>query len=126
MRSLKTLLAVNGLVFFIRAVTNLVRPTSFYLESDAPKYAVDAVRVIGITYAALAVIQLGMWRVDDRRAVRAVAGASQLFAAGIAVQAATQGSSSTDTFHRIRFASAAENAAVVVLYALLLHRERGV
>jgi len=122
-RALKTLLAVNGLVFLIRALLNVFRPTSFYLESGAPEYASDAVRVLGITYGVLGFIQLGMWRVSDRRAVVVVSSGSLLFAAGVAVQAMTQEGSSTDSFHQMRLASAAENVAVAALYAFLLYRE---
>ena len=68
--------------------------------------------------------QIGMWRVSDRRAVRAVSGASLLFAAGMAGKALTQGSGPTDAFHRMRYASAAENAGVAALYGALLARGR--
>lgn len=123
MRALKTLLAVNGLVFLIRALLNVFRPTSFYLESGAPEYASDAVRVLGITYGVLGSIQLGMWRVSDRRAVLVLSSGSLLFAVGVAVQAMNQAGSSTDRFHQMRLASAAENVAVAGLYAFLLYRE---
>ena len=123
MRALKTLLAINGVVFLIRAVLNVFRPTSFYLESGAPEYAGDAVRVLGITYGVFGLIQLGMWQVVDRRAVRVVSWGSLLFASGIALQASAQGGSSTDSFHQMRLASAAENVAVATLYAFLLYRE---
>ena len=124
MRALKTLLVINGLVFLLRALLNLFRPTSFYLESDAPAYAVDAVRVLGVTYGVLGLIQLGMWRVTDRRAVRIVSAASLLFATGIAAQASIQDTTSGDRFHQMRRASAAENLTLVGLYAYLLYRER--
>jgi hypothetical protein len=122
MRWLKILLALNGVVFLWRAFNNIFRPTSFYLLSDAPKYAVDAVRVIGISFIALGLIQLGTWWVVDRLAVRIVAGASLLFAVGFVALAAMMGSTSADAFHRIRFGSIAENTVVVVLYAILLFR----
>ncbi len=124
MKPLKTTLILNGVVFLVRAGTNLFKPTSWYVDADAPKSAVDAVHVIGIAYAALGLTQLGMWGVSDRRAVRAVSGASLAFAAGMAAKALTQGSGPTDAFHRMRYASAAENAGVAVLYALLLSRDR--
>ena len=124
MKSLKIALAINGVVFFVRAFTNIFKPTSWYIDRDAPKSAVDTVHVIGITYAALGVTQMGMWPVADRRAVRAVSGASALFAAGIGIKALTQGSGSADAFHRMRYESAAENVAVAVLYAVFLYRER--
>lgn len=122
MRWLKLVLAINGAVFMLRASMNLIRPTSFYLPDGAPTYAEDAVRVLGITYAALGLIQLGMWMVPDARAVRTVAGASMLFATGVAIQAVVQGSQSADAFHRLRIGSAAENLGVAVLYAALLYR----
>lgn len=124
MRSLKTALVTNGLIFLVRAFINLVRPTSWYVDANAPKNAVDTVHVVGITYAAFGVSQIGMWRVTDRRAVRAVSGASMLFAVGIAAKALTQGSGSVDASHRLRYASAAENVLVALLYAVLLYRER--
>lgn len=92
MRWLKTMLAVNGAVFLWRGSLDILQPTSFYFQSDAPVYAMDAVRILGITYVALGLIQLGVWPVTDRRAVRIVAGGSLVFAACVAVQAATQAS----------------------------------
>lgn len=124
MRALKITLAVNGLVFFVRALANLCRPTSFYLDPGASRNTIDTVHVLGITYGAVGLIQVGAWRVADRGAVRLVARASQLFAAAVAVKAWTQDSGPPDAFHRLRIASAAENAAVAVLYAVLLDRER--
>ena len=41
----------------------------------------------------MGLIQLGMWRVTDRLAVRV--------GAGVAIQAVTQGSGSVDAFHRL-------------------------
>ncbi len=123
MRVLKVLLAINGAVFLWRGSLDLVQPTAFYLEPDAPKYAMDAVRVIGITYLAVGLIQLGMWRVTDRLAVRVVASASLLFGAGVAIQAVTQGSGSADAFHRLAPGPAVENVLVALLYAALLYRE---
>lgn len=124
MRSLKVALVANGVVFLIRAVTNLLRPTSWYVDVDAPKNAVDTVHVVGITYGAFGVSQIGMWPVTDRRAVRAVSVASMVFAVGIAVKALTQGSGSVDASHRMRYASATENFLVALMYAVLLCRER--
>jgi hypothetical protein len=122
MPALKLLLTVNGAVFVVRALTNLVRPTSFYLEADAPAYAQDAVRVLGVSYATLGAIQLGTAVTGDRSAVRTVAGASMLFAAAVATQAALQRSGS-DSFHRLRLGAAAENGLVAGLYAALLSRQ---
>lgn len=124
LKALKTMLAINGVVFLVRAFTNLFRPTSWYVDADAPRNAVDAVHVVGITQGALGLTQIGMWTVDDRRAVRAVSGASMFFAVGIALKALSQGSSSTDAFHRMRYASAAENIGVAAVYGGLLLRER--
>ncbi len=122
MRALKNLLVFNGLVFLLRAVLNVLRPRSFYLESDAPDYASDAVRVLGITYGVVGFIQLGMWRVADWRSVRVVSWGSLVFAAGVAALATAQKTTSTDGFHRMRWASAAENVAVATAYAVLLTR----
>ena len=124
MRALKRLLAVNGLVFLLRAGLNIFRPKSFYLAEGAAENAIDAVHVLGITYAAFGLIQLGMWRSQDRTAVRVVAAGSMIFASGVALQALGQDSSPPNTFHQIRLASAAENVAVAALYAALLIRER--
>ncbi|MGB5531511.1 MAG: hypothetical protein WBN71_00250 [Acidimicrobiia bacterium] len=124
MKALKTMLAINGVVFLVRALTNFIMPASWYLHAGAPRNAVDAVHVIGITQAALGLTQIGMWSVDDRRAVRAVSGASMSFAVAIALKALSQGSGSTDAFHRMRYASAAENIGVAALYGGLLLRER--
>jgi multisubunit Na+/H+ antiporter MnhG subunit len=124
MPALKLLLTVNGAVFVVRGLINLVRPTSFYLEADAPAYAQDAVRVLGVTYATLGAVQLWMAVAGDRSAVRTVAGASMLFAAAVATQAALQRSGSADAFHRLRLGAAAENGLVAGLYATLLSRQR--
>jgi hypothetical protein len=117
MRWLKVGLAVNGGVFLWRGSLDILQPTSFYLEPDAPKYAMDAIRVLGITYISLGLIQLATWWVSDRRAVRTVAGASLLFAAGVFAQAATQGSASADPFHQLSPGAAVENLLVAMLYA---------
>ena len=122
MRVLRGVLATNGAVFLLRAVLNVFRPTSFYLEPDAPKYAADAVQVMGITYASLGAIQIGVSQLADRAAVQIVSGASMLFAGGVAAKAATQSSGSQDGFHRMRLASAAENLIVAALYGALLVR----
>ncbi len=125
MRALKSLLALNGLVFLLRGGLNLTRPTSFYLAEGAPVNAMDAVRVLGITYVAFGLVQTGMWFTPDRIAVRVVAGSSMLFASGVALQALNQDAALPDSFHQIRLLSAAENVAVAALYAALLYREHG-
>lgn len=124
MRWLKVLLAINGVAFVFYAVSNIFLPTSYFLPAGTTGYAVDLVRVVGMAYGALGLIQLGMWLVTDRLTVRIVAIASLLFAAGFAVQAAIQGTGSTDTFHQIGLGVAAGNAVVVALYGYLLYRER--
>lgn len=124
MTALQKLLALNGLVFLLRAALNVLRPTSFYLSPGAPENAEDAVRVLGITYAAVGVVQLGAARSVDRTALRIVATGSALFAGGVALQAISQSSSPPDAFHRIRVASAVENVLVAGLYLALLLRER--
>ena len=129
MRWLKIMLVYNGLESLGRGFINLVRPTTFYLEPDAPRYAQDAVRVLAITYLALSLVQLGTWRVNDRRAVRTVALASLLFAAGVGVQAAAQGTGSTDAFHQaevigpLTLNNVALNVLWTAIYAGLLVRE---
>ena len=47
-----------------------------------------------------------------------------LFAVGIALKALSQGSGSTDAFHRMRYASAAENIGVAALHGVLLLQEQ--
>jgi hypothetical protein len=59
MRLLKIMLAANGAVFLLRGSLNIVQPTSFYLESDAPTHGQDAVRILGITYLAVGLVHLG-------------------------------------------------------------------
>lgn len=80
-------------------------------------------RTSNSVFVAVGLIQLGMWRVAERLPVRIVASASLLFAAGVAIQAATQGSGSDDAFHRSSPGPAVENVLVALLYALLLYRE---
>ena len=130
MRWLKIMLAYNGVESLLRGLVNLATPTVFYLQPDAPGYAQDAVRVLAITYLALGVVQLSTWRVADRRAVRNVAFASMLFAAGVAIQVATQGSASTDVFHSpgvvvgpVTLSNLGLNVLWTVLYGGLLLRE---
>ena len=36
MKSLKTMLAINGVVFLVRAFTNFFRPASWYIDAGAP------------------------------------------------------------------------------------------
>lgn len=122
MRALKIVLGFNGIVFVVRAALNLIRPTSFYLEADAPDYAVEAVRVLGVTYAVVGLIQLKQVGASDRTSVRAVTWASLLFGSGISVIALSMGPSST-AFYKMRTASIAENIGVAGLYGILLIRE---
>ena len=124
MRWLKLLLAINGVVFVLYAVSNTLAPTSYFLPSDAPGYAIAVVRVVSVAYLALGLIQLGMWMVTDRLAVRIVAGASLVFAAAFAGFAVTVGSGSSDPYHQFAMAGAAGNVIVAILYAILLYRER--
>ncbi|WP_088284849.1 hypothetical protein [Kineosporia sp. A_224] len=121
---LRVVLAVNGAVFLVRAGLNLHSPTTFYLAAGAPANAMDAVRVLGISYATLALIQLGASRVSDASAVRVAAAASMFFAVGVATQALLLAPGAMDTFHRLRWGSAAENVLVAVAYAVLLYRSR--
>ncbi len=130
MRALKVMLAYSGFEFVARGIVNYIQPTTFYLQADAPRYAQDAVRVLAITYLAFGLIHLGAWRVNDRLAVRLVAGASMLFAAGAAIQAATQGSASTDVWHQagvvlgpVTLPNVGLNVLWTAIYAGLLFRE---
>lgn len=124
MRWLKILLVVNGAVFLLYAATNTIAPTSYFLPSDAPDYAISVVRVVAMTYLAMGLIQVGMWWVMDRLAIRIVAGASLVLTAGFAILAATGGSASSDAFHQLGVLAGATNAIVAILYAFLLYRER--
>jgi hypothetical protein len=130
MHALNVMLAWNGFESIARGLVNLARPTIFYLPPEAPKYAQDTVRVLAITYLAVGVMQLGACRLKDRQAVRLVAGASMLFAAGVALQAATQGSGSSDVFHQsgerigpVTLNNAWINVLWSTIYAVLLLRE---
>lgn len=122
--ALRTVLAINGGVFLFRSLTNLRRPASFFLRSDAPSYAVDAVHVMGITQAALATAQLGVASSDDRRAVTATAIGSALFGTGVAAKALMTDGSHDVRFHRLRLAAGLENLAVATIYLVLLRRSR--
>lgn len=62
--------------------------------------------------------------VTDRLAVRIVAGASLVFAAGFAILAATGGSGSSDSFHQYGLVAGGGNAIIAILYPILLYRER--
>jgi hypothetical protein len=130
MLALKVMLAYSGFEFVARGIVNFVQPTTFYLQADAPGYAMDAVRVLAITYLAFGLVHLGAWRVNDRRAVRLVAMASMLFAAGAAVQAATQSPASTDLWHQpgvvlgpVILPNVGLNVLWTAIYAGLLLRE---
>jgi len=130
MLALKVMLAYSGFEFVARGIVNFVQPTTFYLQADAPGYAMDAVRVLAITYLAFGLVHLGAWRVNDRRAVRLVAMASMLFAAGAAVQAATQSPASTDLWHQpgvvlgpVTLPNVGLNVLWTAIYAGLLLRE---
>lgn len=124
MRWLKIVLAINGVIYLYYAASNTVAPTSYFLPADAPGYAVDVTRVLAVGFLALGLIQLGTWMVTDRLAVRLVAGASLVYAAGFAIVAATVGTGSSDPFHQIGLAAGIGNGVIAVLYAILLYRER--
>lgn len=123
MQALRIALVINGLVFVLRATLNIIRPTSFYLEPGAPEFAIDAIRVLGVTYGVLGTIQIAQWWSTERTAVRVVAWGSFLFAVGVSIVALTMDPSSTAPFHEMRMGSAVENLAVGGLYGFLLLRE---
>jgi hypothetical protein len=117
-------LAVNGAVFVLRGTLNVVAPNSFYLPPDPPRYAEDVVRLLGVTYLAVALAQLqAAWRGDDS-AVRGMAAASMVFAGGAATVAASSAGSRATRFDRVRRGSAVENAALCVAYGALIARAR--
>lgn len=122
--ALRSLVAANGLVFLLRAFTNLVHPTSFYLDEDAPANAKDAIHALGITQASLGLAQIGVARSTDPRAIRSLSTASLLFAAAHALKAATMSTDPSDAFHRLRIGVVAENTGVALLFGWLLARER--
>lgn len=124
MRWLKIVLAINGVVLIGYAVSNTVAPTSYFAPSDAPGYAIDVIRVVAVSYLALGLVQLGTWWVTDRRAVRLVAGASLVYAAGFGILGATIGTGSSDAFHQVGLVAGIGNIVVAVVYAFLLYRER--
>ena len=121
---LRAAMSLNGAVFLVRGSLNLRDPHSFYLEPGAPPYAKDAVRVLGITYVTLGLCQLVVANTSDRRTLHGVAGASLGFAAGLAVQGLVQQRGTLDRYHVLSRTSAAENAVVGVVYALLIARDR--
>ena len=122
---LRRALAVNGAVFVLRGTLNVVAPNLFYLPPDPPRYAKDVVRLLGVTYLAVASAQLQTaWHGDDS-AVRAMGVASMLFAGGAATVAASSEGSRLTGFDRVRPGSALENAALCVAYGALMARARG-
>lgn len=125
MRWLKILLLVNGLVSISYVFSNILLPTSFFAPSDAAAgYGLDAVKLLGLGYLPLGIIQLGSWRIADRFAVRLIAVASMAFAAGFALLGAMAGSGSSDPFHQYGMGIAVAWIVVSVLYLWLLYRER--
>ena len=124
MRWLKILLFINGLMFAIFTVENILLPASFLMPSDAPGYGLDAARTLGIGYLPGAIIWLGSWWMTDRFAIRMCAVGALGFAAALSVQAAMLGTGSSDLFHQNHMAFAAAWAVVAVLYAWLIYRER--
>lgn len=124
MRWLKILLAVNGVAYLFYGASNIVAPTSYFLPTDAPQAALDAVRAMSTLYAGLGLIQLGSWWLHDRSAVQLIAGASLLAVGAFAIAAALVGTGSSDPFHQLSLFVAVGNGAVAALYAVLLYRER--
>lgn len=125
MRWLKILLLVNGLASISYVFSNIVLPTSFFAPSDATAgYGLDAVKLLGLGYLPLAIIQLGSWWVADRFSIRLIAVASMAYAAGFAVLAMTASSGSSDPFHQYGIGVAGAWLVVTVLYLWLLYRER--
>ncbi len=123
MRWLKILLALNGVAYAYYGLSNIALPTSYFLPSDAADYAIATVRVVGVMYVALAIVQLGAWRIADRGAVRLISVASLVAAVGFAVQAALLGSGSTTVFQSVGVAVAAGYAVFAALFAILIYRE---
>jgi hypothetical protein len=99
-------------------------PTSFFAPTDASGYGLDAVKLVGMGYLPLGIVQLGSWRIADRFAVRLIAVASMAYAAGFALLAAMAGSGSSDPFHQYGVGVAGAWALVTLLYAWLIYRER--
>ena len=124
MRWLKILLAINGVAFLFYAVGNIVAPTSYFLPTDAPQSALDAVRAMSSLYAGLGLVQLGSWWLQDRRATRLIAVASMVAIGAFAIAAALQGSGSSDPFHQLSLAIAVGNGIFAAIYAVLLYREQ--
>lgn len=82
--------------------------------------------MLGVTYLAVAVAQMGsVWRGNDA-AVRTLGAASMLFAGGAAAVAMSPGGSQETGFERVRRWAALENTAVCVGYtAFITHAHRG-
>jgi len=100
------------------------KATSFFAPSDASGWGLDAVKLVGMGYLPLGIIQLGSWRIPDRFAIELIAVASLVYAAGFAALAAVAGSGSSDPFHQYGIGVAAAWAAVSLLYVWLIYRER--
>lgn len=124
---LRYTLAINGAVFALRGALNVVAPSSFYLPDDPPRYAKDVVRLLGVTYLAIASAQVQTALRGDDSAVRQIGAASMLFAGGAALVALSSGASRRTRFDRVKPGSALENGVLCVTYGALIvqaHRQR--
>jgi hypothetical protein len=124
MRWLKILLVINGLASIAYVFSNILMPTSFFAPTDASGYGLDAVKLVGMGYLPLAIVQLGSWRITDRPAISLIAIASMAYAAGFALLAAMAGSGSSDPFHQYGMGVAGAWGVVALLYLGLVYRER--
>ena len=124
MRWLKILLLINGIASVSYTFSNILLPTSFFAPSDATGWGLDAVKLVGIGYLPLGIIQLGSWRIAERFTIELIAFASLVYAAGFALLAAVAGSGSSDPFHKVGVGIAAAWVVVALLYVWLIYRER--
>ena len=80
--------------------------------------------MLSVGYLAMGLIQLGSWLVTDRLAIQIVTGGSLVSVAGFGLLSATQGTGSSDTFHKMGLTLAIGDLVFAALYAILLSRTR--
>ena len=124
MRWLKIIVFINGLAFLAYAFSNYFVPSSFFVPSDAPAYANDAVKATGTLYLPLAIVQLGSWWMTDRFGLRLVAFASLVAAAGFSLLSLMASTGTSAPWHQYNNGFAAGWAVVALIYVWLLYRER--
>lgn len=121
-RDVRRLLSINGAVFLLRAATNFLRPTSFWIDEGAGPEALAPVRALAVSYASFGMAQIGAAMAGERRSLVAASIASVFFAVATAIGAGTSTPRPEAPVHRLRLGVAVENAAVAALYGRVLSR----